>query len=144
MSDSVKTPYEEGHLIVSAIRIFAHKQANPASPADVGTLLNYSTEKVLYLCRKLQQEGIIKSVEGPYDQKLYILDHMKLEKLAQTSHEQNIKDDIAQHDSKQAARFENIKKQQHSHKDEQQTLFQDLEQQLKKGPEKKQNPLDFI
>ena len=143
MSDTIKTPYEEGHLIVSAIRILAHKQAKPASPEEVGALLNYSTEKVLYLCRKLQHDGIIKSVQGPYDQKLYIQDHMKLEKLAQTSDKQNMKDDIARHDSKQAARLEDIKKQQHSHKDEQKNLFQDLEKQLKKGPEKKKNPLDF-
>jgi len=144
MSDSVKTPYEEGHLIVSAIRVLTHKQANPVSPGDVAALIDYSTEKVLHICRRLQQDGIIKSVEGPYDQKLYIMDHIKLEKLAQDKHEQGLKDDIAQHESRQASKLEDVKKQQHLHKDEQQNLFNDLEKQLKEGPKKKKNPLDFI
>lgn len=144
MSGSVKTPYEEGHLVVSAIRVLTHKQANPASPGDVASLIDYSTEKVLHICRRLQQDGIIKFVEGPYDQKLYIMNHIKLENLAQDKHEQGLKDNIAQHESKQAARIEDVKKQQYSHKDKQQNLFDDLEKQLKEGPKKKKNPLDFI
>ncbi len=73
--------YEEGQLIVAAIRVLEHQLSRPPSIEEVGDALNRSAEIAHLHVRGLESEGIVRVVKTPFETHLEIVDHMKLEEL---------------------------------------------------------------
>lgn len=73
--------YEEGHLIVAAVRVLAHRDGRSPTPDEIAALLRLSSEKVHILVHELRQCGVLKALEGPFDLRLDLGDLAPLEEL---------------------------------------------------------------
>ena len=73
--------YSKAHLVVAAIRVFEHLHARPPGVDDLSKTINISIEQSNFVCRKLEELGVIEAVEGSYGARLFILDHLKIEEI---------------------------------------------------------------
>lgn len=123
--------YTEAHLIVSGIRIVEHRNAAPASVEEVCQILSFSLEQGHYLCRKLADLEIIGMVEGAFDIKLYIKEHLKLEEIPKGVVESKLEKELQKFQTAKKQidqKIESIKSEQAKKK---QDLFAEIEQKLK-------------
>ena len=70
--------YSNAHLVVAAIRIHAHQNAAFPTINEVCRTLSFSMEQGNYICKKLIGMGIIEVVEGAYETRLFIKNHLKI------------------------------------------------------------------
>jgi hypothetical protein len=73
--------YEEGHLLVAAVRLLAHRDRRPPTIEDVARETGQPPEMCGHLARSLASLGIVKLLKNPFDARVEILDHLRLEKL---------------------------------------------------------------
>jgi hypothetical protein len=74
--------YSEGHLVVAAIRVLAHRQAGrPPTEDEIAQLLGLSREWVGVLVSALEKAGIVSVLTGPFEARVEVADHTALEKL---------------------------------------------------------------
>jgi hypothetical protein len=73
--------YQNGHLVVAAIRVLTHRHNGPPSVDAVTELLSFSSEQAHYMCSKLHELGIIECLEGGFGTRLFVRDHAKIEDL---------------------------------------------------------------
>jgi hypothetical protein len=78
---SMASLYQNGHLVVAAIRVLTHRRNGPPSVDAVTELLNFSPEQANLLCSKLHELGIVECLEGGFGTRLFVRDHVKLEDL---------------------------------------------------------------
>ena len=81
MADERLSLYEQGHLIVSAIRLFFHRERRLPSAEEIASQVEMSVEVVHLLCNQLIEEGIIGVVGGAFGQRFEVKDHLKIEDL---------------------------------------------------------------
>lgn len=81
--------YTEAHLFVAAIRLLQHKKQNPPSLDEVCSQLGISTESGHALCRTIKKIGAIDTLEDPYSVKLFVANHLELEKLPRQQDSEN-------------------------------------------------------
>ncbi|MBW2406928.1 MAG: hypothetical protein JRF17_06130, partial [Deltaproteobacteria bacterium] len=73
--------YSNAHLVVSAIRIFIHKNSKHPSLTEICKTLSFSMEQGNLICKKLKELGVIDVVEGAFEEHLFIKDHLKIEEI---------------------------------------------------------------
>ncbi|MEJ5377308.1 MAG: hypothetical protein WHX93_12065 [bacterium] len=137
-------PYEQGHLFVAAIRLFVHKNRRPPSVKDVSQMLDISTEMGHYLCNRLAKLEVLEVVEGAFQERIYLKDHLRLEELPRQEKASNLEAEVLRLKQEREKRQQEIEKLQASQGDKKKELFSDLERQLKEGLKKKKNPLDEL
>lgn len=81
--------YSEAHLFVAAIRVLQHQKKNPPSLEEVCLMIGSSTESGYAICRTLKKAGIIETLEDPYSVKLFVADHLGLEKIPQQQNQES-------------------------------------------------------
>jgi hypothetical protein len=91
---AAKPAYEDGHLIVGAVRVLTHRAAKPPTPEDVADLLGLAPDFARNLVRALGEEGILRVVENPFEIRVEIGDYLKLEDLPRESEAPSIKDEL--------------------------------------------------
>jgi DNA-binding Lrp family transcriptional regulator len=127
-----KNQYQEGHLFVAALRVLEHRNTAPPTLAQIAELLKISMEQTGLISRRLQEAGIIRVVEGAFDDRWGIDDHQKLEALSQEMEINQLDEALKQfkaEKNKIALRVESIKEQQAK---KQKDLFSEIEKKLKK------------
>ncbi|MDD2388238.1 MAG: hypothetical protein PHP23_00670 [Desulfobacterales bacterium] len=129
--------YSSAHLVVAAIRIIEHQTNAPPTVEDVGNMLSFSLEQASFVCHKLHEMGIIEAVEGAYDVRLYIVDHLKIEKIPQCGAGTNLEKEVKKFKDSRKDYTEKIKTIQAQQEEKKKNLFSELEKQLKKGLDKK-------
>ena len=129
--------YSQAHLIVAAIRVYEHLNSRPPTVDDVCRVINFSVEQGYFICRKLQEIDIIKTVEGTYGTRLFISDHLKLEDLPRDEPENKLEDDLKKFQSTQKALSQKIESFQAQQKQKKKDLFAEMEKKLKEELEKK-------
>ena len=129
--------YSQAHLIVAAIRVYQHLNSRPPTVDDVCRVINFSVEQGYFICRKLQEIDIIKTVEGTYGTRLFISDHLKLEDLPRDEPENKLEDDLKKFQSNQKALSQKIESFQAQQKQKKKDLFAEMEKKLKEELEKK-------
>ena len=72
---------ELGHAHVAAIRVLTYRHGRPPTPQEVGELIGSQVELTTHRLRALQELGIVKLVESPFDVHVVIADHLALEEL---------------------------------------------------------------
>ncbi len=78
----VKATYEEGHLLVAAVRILKHRhQGRPPTVEEAAVTAGLSKEWAGVLAGALEREGILVALKGPFETRLDVGDHLALEKL---------------------------------------------------------------
>jgi hypothetical protein len=73
--------YEQGHLVVSAIRLHFHRAGKFPSAEDISSMTGFSVEVTHLLCNQLIDGGILRVVGGAFDQRFEVKDHLKIEDL---------------------------------------------------------------
>ena len=129
--------YSQSHLVVAAIRIYEHLHSRPPTVDDVCRVINFSVEQGYFICRKLQEIDIIKTVEGSYGTRLFINDHLKLEDLPRGEQENKLEDDLKKFQDTQKAFSRKIESFQTQQKQKKKNLFAEMEKKIKEELEKK-------
>jgi hypothetical protein len=91
---SVKPSYEDGHLVVAAVRVLSDKAAKPPTPEDVAELLGIPPDFARNLVVALGHEGILRVVENPFEIRAEIGDYLKIEDLPRASDAPSIQDEL--------------------------------------------------
>ncbi len=73
--------YEEGHLVVAAIRILEHREKRPPAIDEIGAFLSRSSEIAHLFVRGLEARGVVRVVQTPFETHVEIIDHLALETL---------------------------------------------------------------
>lgn len=89
-----KTSQTQAHIMVAAIRVLQHQAQRPPSVEEIATLLDLSKEYVGHLMRALDAEGIIQTIQSPFDQRFEVLDHLKIEGLPKEDQGPGFKDEV--------------------------------------------------
>ena len=71
----------QGHLFVASIRVLSHLRKRPPTPEEIAEQLGLSREQVLHVLRGLEERGIVKPIENPFDVRMDVADHKAIEKL---------------------------------------------------------------
>jgi hypothetical protein len=127
-----KSLYHEGHLFVAAIRILERRHGAPPALDQISELLQFSAELTGLISRRLRDAGIVDQVEGAFDDRWVVGDHLRLEQLpreVEVSELDNALKKFQSERNKLASKVESIKEQQAQKKKE---LFAGLEKKLKK------------
>ena len=89
-----KPSYEDGHLVVAAIRVLSHKAAKPPTPEEVAGLLDLPADFVRNVVVALGELGVLRVIENPFETRAELGDHGLLEDLPRTSESPSIKDEL--------------------------------------------------
>lgn len=132
-----KTFYDSAHLFVAAMRVVEHQNAAAPLVEQVSRLLAMSLEESHLIANKLQDKGIIESVESAAGNRLFIKDHLEMENLPRADQDNALQEELIKYkESKQefAKKIESI---QAAQKEKKKSLFEEMEKKLKEELEKK-------
>lgn len=89
-----KPSYEDGHLIVAAVRVLSHRSSKPPRPEDIAELIGLPVDFVRNLVIALGEEGILRVIENPFEIRAEVGKYLKLEELPRSSETPTIKDEL--------------------------------------------------
>lgn len=99
---------EKGHLAVAAIRVLRHRDGKPPRPAEIAELLGWGDEEIHVVLRGLADAGILRMHETPFEVRLEIGDHGKLEDLPAQKEKAALKSEVAKFQRKSKRRKEEL------------------------------------
>jgi hypothetical protein len=105
-----KPCYEDGHLIVAAVRVLSHNADKPPTPEDIAELLGLAPDFVRNLVIALGDEGILKVVENPFELRTEVKHHNKLEELPKEAQGPSIQDELDEFVKKKKKEVEDTEK----------------------------------
>ena len=129
--------YSNAHLVVAAIRIHAHQNAAFPTIDEVSRSLSFSMEQGNYICKKLIGMGIIEVVEGAYETRLFIKNHLKIEEIPKGEKDNRLKEELKKFQNSKKDFTQKIESFQAEQAKKQKELFDELEKKMKNGPDKK-------
>ena len=139
-----KPCYEDGHLIVGAVRVLSHNSDKPPTPEDIADLLGLAPDFVRNLAVALGDEGILKVVENPFGIRTEVKDHLKLEELPREAQGPSIQDELDEFVKKKKKEVEDTEKMftlDEIEKRKQEKLSK-LDEEMKKMKGKGRSPFD--
>ena len=128
--------YEQGHLVVAAIRVLEHRKKVPPSVEDICQCLSLSSEQGHRLCSRLQEQEVVEVVEGAYGTKVFLRDHRLLEELPKTEESAGMADEVKKFQASRKGMDDRIAAFKAQQEEKKKSLFADLEKKLKKEPKK--------
>ena len=137
MEEKGKDLYSAAHLFVAAIRVCEHQMSSPPTIEDISEMLTVSLERSNYICRKLKELGVIESVEGSYGNRLFVRDHLKIEKIPRDADETQLDEELQKFKDSQKALTEKIETIQAQQAQKKKDLFAEMEKKLKQELDKK-------
>ena len=75
----IRISREEGHAHVGAIRVLQYRLGRPPTPAEVAEVLGSKEEITRHRLRALEQLGIVRLVENPFETHASVADHVALD-----------------------------------------------------------------
>ena len=129
--------YAAAHLFVSAIRVYEHQMNTPPTIDDISQILVMSIERSSYICRKLKELGVVDSVEGSYDNRLFVRDHLKIEEIPREDDETKLEEELKKFQESQKGLSQKIKTIQAKQAQKKKDLFAEMEKKLKQELDKK-------
>ncbi len=105
-----KPSYEDGHLIVAAVRVLAHSASKPPRPEDIADLINLPVDFVRNLVIALGEEGILRVIENPFEIRAEIADHLKLEDLPRSAETPSIRNELEEFVKRRKKQIEETEK----------------------------------
>ena len=125
------TPYDDAHLLVAAIRVLTYRNAAPPSVEEICDLLKVSLEKGNRLCRRLGEGDIIEIVEGAYGTKLFVKNHLAVEKISREPQEDAFKGELKKFQDARKQISQKVEAIQAKQAEKQKALFAELEKKFK-------------
>jgi intein/homing endonuclease len=137
MKDRSKNLYTTAHLFVSAIRICEYQNDTPPALEQISDMLAMSIERTNYICRKLQEVGIVDSVVGSFGNRLFIRDHLKIEEIPREDDESKLEEELKKFQESQKGLSKKIETIQARQAQKKKDLFAEMEKKLKQELDKK-------
>jgi hypothetical protein len=144
MAEEPSNPYEQGHLFVAALRVLKHINKRPPSVREISELLQIAPEMGHYLCNRLARLEVVEVVEGAFEERVYLKDHLRLEELPREERPTGLEEEVQRFKERMEQRQLELERMKSAHEEKKKDLFSDLERQLKEGLKKRKNPLDEI
>ena len=123
--------YSSAHLFVAAIRVCEHQNSTPPSLTEICDLLSFSVEKGNFLCRKLDEMGIIEIVQGSYSDRLFVHDHLKQEDIPKGEEDSRLEEELKKFQDTQKAFSQKIESFRSQQAQKKKDLFAEMEKKLK-------------
>jgi len=137
--------YDQAHLWVAGIRVYEHINNSAPSIKGLASFLKMSLESSTLISKKLEDLGVIRIVKAEFEERLYILEHFRIEELPRQDSSNDMEDEVGKFKQQQAQRLAEIEKKLGGSK-MRSKIFSEIDKALKdpaKYPRKK-NPLDDI
>jgi DNA-binding IscR family transcriptional regulator len=138
--DPRKDFYTEAHLLVAAMRVYEHTHARPATIEEICHMLAFSTEHAGIICRRLEDLGIVESVQGSFGARLFIRDHRKLEDIPRSELGRSLEDEVKKFQNLQRHLTQKIESLKSEQAEKKKSLFAEMEKKLKEEIERKSKP----
>jgi hypothetical protein len=74
-------PRAQAPLVVAAVRVLGHRAGRPAAVEEIAELLGWSKELAGHLVRAIEAHGIVRTIKSPFDVRVEVADHLKIETL---------------------------------------------------------------
>ncbi|OGF97852.1 MAG: hypothetical protein A2Z06_04045 [Candidatus Glassbacteria bacterium RBG_16_58_8] len=84
MTEEKISLYEQGQLIVAAVRLLTHRDKKMPTASEISGLTGFPMEITLHLCHRLLDMGALHAVKGAFDDRYCVADHLKVEDLPRT------------------------------------------------------------
>jgi hypothetical protein len=123
---------ERAHLAIAAIRVLDHRMGKPPRPADIAQLLGWTVEETLAVARGLADAGIVQLHETPFEIRVNLRDHLKIESLPIEAEKAALRGEV-----------DEFKRKSRQRKDEIDRLFGSAERDQKKRKELDDLEKDF-
>jgi hypothetical protein len=91
---ATKPSYEDGHLIVAAVRVLCFRNPKPPTPADIASFLGIPPEFARNLAVALGGLGILRVLENPFELRVELGNHLLLEDLPREADSPSIKEEL--------------------------------------------------
>ncbi len=99
---------EDGHLVVAAVRVLAHRLGGPPTPEQAAELLGMAPETVRLHVMALQEAGIITLVTSAYESHLEVRDHALLDQLEKGTEQAAMDEALAEFDQRKQEEAERM------------------------------------
>jgi len=107
----VKASYKEGHLVVAAIRVLSNQQdGRPPTVEEISQTLKLSREWAGVLVSALERAGVVRALTGPFETRVEIRDHMKLEELPREESTTGVDEELKEFSARKKKEEEKLKK----------------------------------
>lgn len=91
---------EEGHLIVAAVRVLAHREGTPPTAEAVAELLRLQPETVRLKVEVLREAGVLVMVDSAFERHLEVGDHTAVDDLTPDAERTGMDEALADFDRK--------------------------------------------
>lgn len=125
---SERPDYEDSHLVVAAVRLFGAREGRPATVEEVASLLPWHVDKVSVVVRGLSEMGVLQVLEGPYEDRYEVGDHLALETLENEKKGAGFADELAAFEAEKASENEEMEALFRQHGEEMAPPKEDTEQ----------------
>jgi DNA-binding MarR family transcriptional regulator len=132
--------YAEAHLLIAAIRVHEHIHSRSATLEDLCRLLGFSTERAGIMVRRLEDMGVIERVQGSFDSRIFVRDHLKLEDIPRGDIGRTLQDEVKKFQDTQRSFTQKIESLQAEHAGKKKNLFAEMEKKLKEELDRKSKP----
>ena len=117
--------------MVAAVRVLEYQKNMPPSVEEIGALLFVSREQAYRMCNKLNELSIIKILEGPFGNKVTILDHLLLEQIPKTDQAAGMEAELEKFRQQRKGITEKVKNIKAEREEKKKNLFADIEKAFK-------------
>ncbi len=131
MSSEKLSQYEQGHLIVAAVRLFTYKKREMPTAEDISDLTGFPLEVTFHLCNQLLRLGALKLVTGAFKDRYCLSEHLKIEELPKVVDREEMVREIEKFRAKRVDRQKKIEEM-----FDKKEFEQEREEQLRKIEEK--------
>jgi hypothetical protein len=107
--------YDDAHLVVAAQRIFSATEGRPPTVEEIASLLPWHVDKVSVVVRGLAELGALRALEGPYEARYELGEHLKLEELERDKKGEGFAEELAAFETEKASEHEEMEKLFHDH-----------------------------
>jgi hypothetical protein len=88
------SPRARAHLLVAAVRVLTHKTGRPPAIEEAAELLGWSREFCGHVSRGLEAQHILITLKSPFDVRLDVGDHLRIEELPEDDSGPRFKDEV--------------------------------------------------
>jgi hypothetical protein len=105
-----KVGYEDGHLVVAAVRVLSHRGGGrPPTVEEIAELLKLSREWVGVLVAALERAGVVGTVTGPFETRVEVREHQELEGLPRGDSTAGVDEELREFSAKRRQEEEKLR-----------------------------------
>jgi hypothetical protein len=128
--------YEQAHLFVAATRVWQYQHHAQPCVEDLCAMLDLSLEQGNLIARKLKDQGIIDEVESAAGRRLFIKDHLQIEKIPREIPPSRLEEEVRKFQNTQKNMARKVETFQAEQARKRKDLFAEMEKKLKKELDK--------